>query len=276
MSSASTTRSIRPETRPRPTSTSPPTPSAWRATPTTRSSLTGYCVTAGCKGENKIAYSYDLAGNRLTETVGKKTTNYAYDASGELLSQTLPDGTKIPYSYDANGNETGAGPWSYSYNLANELTQATNGSVGVAYSYAGDGNRLTEQISGSSPQTIKYLWDENFSLPQLAGTQDASGSTLASFIYGNGPLAMIDASGAYRYYTTDELGSIRATTGPAGGARSTRIASRFLAAPLAVRARSEQVDTRARRGSCGQRPEAMAEPGSARREPPPTNDARWN
>jgi YD repeat-containing protein len=54
------------------------------------------------------------------------------------------DGTKIPYSYDANGNETGAGPWSYSYNLASQLTQATNGSLTAAYSYDGDGNRLTE------------------------------------------------------------------------------------------------------------------------------------
>jgi RHS repeat-associated protein len=58
-----------------------------------------------------------------------------------------------------------------------------------------------------------------FSLPQLAGEQDSSGATLASFIYGAGPLAMIDSSGAYRYYTTDQLGSIRATTGPAGGVR---------------------------------------------------------
>jgi RHS repeat-associated protein len=30
---------------------------------------------------------------------------------------------------------------------------------------------------------------------------------------------MIDSTGAYRYYTTDRLGSIRATTGPAGGVR---------------------------------------------------------
>ncbi len=58
-----------------------------------------------------------------------------------------------------------------------------------------------------------------FGLPQLAGTQDASGTTLASYIYGVGPLAMIDATGAYRYYTTDQLGSIRADTGPAGGLR---------------------------------------------------------
>ena len=150
--------------------------------------LTGYCVTAGCKGENKIAYSYDPAGDRLSETVGKNVTRYAYDASGELLSQTLPDGTKIPYSYDPNGNETGAGPWSYSYNLANQLTQAQNGSTTAAYSYDGDGNRLTEQISGSSPQTIKYLWDENFSLPQLAGGRDVSGSTCGSFIYGRSVL----------------------------------------------------------------------------------------
>jgi len=30
---------------------------------------------------------------------------------------------------------------------------------------------------------------------------------------------MIDPTGAYRYYTQDLLGSIRATTGPAGGVR---------------------------------------------------------
>ena len=181
--------------------------------------LTGYCVTAGCKGENKIAYSYDQAGDRLTETIGKQVSRYAYDALGELLSQTLPDGTKIPYSYDQNGNETGAGPWSYAYNLANELVSASNGSTTAAYSYDGDGNRLTGQVTGSNSSSTSYIWDQNFSLPELAGTQDSSGTTLASYIYGVGPLAMIDATGAYRYYTTDQLGSIRADTGPAGGVR---------------------------------------------------------
>jgi RHS repeat-associated protein len=181
--------------------------------------LTGYCVTAGCKGENKIAYSYDQTGNRLTETVGKSVTRYAYDSDSELLSQTLPDGTKIPFSYDANGNETQAGPWSFSYNLANELKQATNGATAAAYSYDGDGNRLAEQVSGSMPETTRYLWDSNFGLPQLAGEQNASGTTLRSYVYGNGPLALIDSGTTYRYYTTDRLGSIRATTGPAGGVR---------------------------------------------------------
>lgn len=62
------------------------------------------------------------------------------------------------------------------------------------------------------------IYDERDIL-QLAGTQDASGASQSSFIYGQGPLAMIDASGAYRYYTTDRVGSIRADTGPAGGVR---------------------------------------------------------
>ena len=181
--------------------------------------LTSYCITLGCKGTNRVSFSYDQDGNRLTQTVGKSVSSYAYNSDSELLSETLPDGTKLPFAYDANGNETGSGSWSYSYNLAGELTQAQNGSTTAAYSYDGDGNRLAEQVTGVTPSTTRYLWDSNYGLPQLAGTQDASGTTQSNFVYGAGPLAMIDASGAYRYYTSDRTGSIRATTGPAGGVR---------------------------------------------------------
>jgi uncharacterized protein RhaS with RHS repeats len=125
-----------------------------------------------------------------------------------------------PPSPSSHGNETQNGPWTYTFNLQDELIRAESASTSASYSYDGDGNRLTEEITGSSPQSLSYIWDRNFSLPQLAGMQDPSGSPIASFVNSeNGPLAMIDSDGAYRYYTQDRVGSIRAMTGPAGGVR---------------------------------------------------------
>lgn len=57
-------------------------------------------------------YTYDGAGNRLTQTVNGTTTSYTYNNANELTS----DGSTT-YNYDANGNLTGNGAGlSLSYN----------------------------------------------------------------------------------------------------------------------------------------------------------------
>lgn len=48
-------------------------------------------------------YTYDAAGQRLTETVDGATTTFTYNADGRVIQQAGPDDA-ITYSYDNNGN----------------------------------------------------------------------------------------------------------------------------------------------------------------------------
>jgi len=47
-------------------------------------------------------YTYDLAGNILTQTVGDATTTFAYNTRGQLVSTTDALGQVETYTYDAN------------------------------------------------------------------------------------------------------------------------------------------------------------------------------
>ena len=49
-------------------------------------------------------YTYDGAGNQLTKTEAKGTTEYSYDALNRLSTVKEPDGMKTSYTYDRAGN----------------------------------------------------------------------------------------------------------------------------------------------------------------------------
>ncbi|MEW9702169.1 hypothetical protein ABRS97_23835, partial [Paenibacillus sp. SI92] len=56
-------------------------------------------------GEERIDFTYDLAGRRKQMVDGTGTTGYTYNPStGALSTQTYPDGKTIKYDYDAAGN----------------------------------------------------------------------------------------------------------------------------------------------------------------------------
>jgi YD repeat-containing protein len=88
--------------------------------------LTEACYAPSCPGPSDpyIRYGYDAVGNRHTETRPTGTTTYTYNDSDQLTSQSGPGGT-VNYSYDANGNETGAGNRTFTYDLANRLATTT-------------------------------------------------------------------------------------------------------------------------------------------------------
>ena len=106
---------------------------------------------------NALTYAYDLVGNRTstTDQNGNPTTfsydalnrmlqknlpgtpafptrsyTYVYDASGNLISRMDPNGQTITFGYDANNRHTlrtlPGEVTAYSYDLNDNLTQATN------------------------------------------------------------------------------------------------------------------------------------------------------
>jgi RHS repeat-associated protein len=176
--------------------------------------LTEVCYQSSCPGGSDpfIRWTYDDVGNRLTEARPSGTVNYSYNAADQLTQAG-----STSFDYDANGNEIEAGSTTYAYDLANRLLTVDDGSTTTGYAYDGDGNRL-EADDGSS--VVRYLWDQSFGLPQLALERTGGGSLIRRYLYGQGRISMTTGGNLF-YYHTDMLGSVAHLTDSSGDSQWT-------------------------------------------------------
>ncbi|MFO0044983.1 MAG: RHS repeat-associated core domain-containing protein, partial [Armatimonadota bacterium] len=119
------------------------------------------------------SYTYNLANQMTSKTVGGVTTSYTYDLAGQLASESRP-GYSCSYTSDANGNRLTktlngvtetytyddgdkmltAGSKSYGYDAAGRTTSVTNTSSVTNLSYDCD-SRLTS-LSGATTASYTY------------------------------------------------------------------------------------------------------------------------
>jgi RHS repeat-associated protein len=136
------------------------------------------------------------------------------------------------YTYDADGNmiqEVGvsSGPddgitWTYSYDDENRLISAVEvqGSTtltDVVYAYDAFGNRIEENVSGSSvpSQVIRYAYDGS----NIWADLDGSGNLVTRRLFldaVDAVTARISAGGTVAWYLIDRLGSVDALTDSTG------------------------------------------------------------
>ena len=85
-----------------------------------REFLTEVCYQLSCPGPSDpfIRWEYDGIGNRTKEIRPSVTTDYVYDASDRLQTVTPGGQSATAYTWDRNGNMTGAGPRTFTYDLA--------------------------------------------------------------------------------------------------------------------------------------------------------------
>jgi RHS repeat-associated protein len=115
-----------------------------------------------------VNYEYNAIGmlSELTDASGNLIESYTYDPAGNLLSETKGNGTSTTYQYDADGDITEItnlapsgsinSQMAYAYNAVGEVTSMTTGGVTTAYEYDADG----ELVSASSPgDKTLYAYD---------------------------------------------------------------------------------------------------------------------
>ncbi len=151
-------------------------------------------------------YTYDAAGNRLTETTTNGETDYVYNARNQLIQKTMPDGLATLYQYDENGNLTlQIAPddiINYQYDDDNRLIAVDNNGSQTEYIYNAIDVRVGSIHDGVRTNHIVDM-TRNFS-QELA--LDTEGS-LTRFTYGIGQISQTGTDAATTYYLGDNLNS---------------------------------------------------------------------
>jgi len=150
-----------------------------------------------------IDYTYDGVGNRLTKVVNSQTETYSY-LTGTNLLQDVTGTETITYFYDANGNITGMGDKTFTYNQNNRLIRVEEDSdVLGEYTYNGLGQRVIKEVDGV---TTVFHYDFN---GNIVGESNSSGSFTTEYLYrGKGRVAKVDVgTGTMSYYLNDRLGT---------------------------------------------------------------------
>jgi len=173
--------------------------------------LTGETRKSGSSIVAQSSFTYDLAGNRLTQNVNGAITSYTYNELDQLLTAG-----SIQYQYDGRGNlarETnGSQVTQYTYDAADRLASVSlpNG-TNITNTYDADGRRVQQSVNS---QTTKYLWDET-SLYGDVVLETSNGNSTSYVLAGN-KLISQSHNGAASYYLQDGQGSTRALTNSSG------------------------------------------------------------
>jgi RHS repeat-associated protein len=157
-------------------------------------------------------YTYDAWGNVIGKSLLQTPAPAA--CAGENLSVTADAHNWIhatggaDYQYDAAGNMTfNATPptQNYTYDQENRLT----GAAGYAYTYDGDGNR----VSKSNGSTGTLYW---YMTPGIVGESDLSGNLTDEYVFFDGERVARKSTNGVFYYFSDHLKTASVITDSAG------------------------------------------------------------
>lgn len=109
-------------------------------------------------------WTYDNAGNRLTEVNNGATTTYTYQPTGTQRLASTSGGANETFSYTANGELSSDGLISnYTYLPSGKLSAASNATMSATYSYDAGGSRLTQNVNGTATYFLRALSGETLS-----------------------------------------------------------------------------------------------------------------
>jgi len=167
-------------------------------------------------------FTYDPAGNRLSQNINGSTTNYTYNELDQLLTAGLTQ-----YQYDPRGNmisaTTSGQTAQYGYDAQNRQTSVSlPDDTNITNTYDYDGRRV-KQVVGT--QTTNYLWDETSPYGDVV-LEIGSGNT-TSYVLAGSELLSQTRNGFTSYYLQDGQGSTRTLTNNTGNVTDTYSYSAF-------------------------------------------------
>ncbi|GEM_PF-2772228 len=138
------------------------------------------------------AYTYDAAGNRLTQQTQNGTINYEYDSDNRLIKAGLPAGQagNELFFYDKTGNlikkVTAEKTIVYAYDFENRLVGYQDNENVVTFQYNGNGERVTKTVNGSPTY---YINDARTPLTQVLLEANSNWQVTKVYRYGLGRIS---------------------------------------------------------------------------------------
>ncbi|XXF76256.1 RHS repeat-associated core domain-containing protein [Myxococcaceae bacterium GXIMD 01537] len=183
----------------------------------------------------RSTYTYDAAGNRVTQTTPGFTETYTYDPLYRLTEVNRNGSRSEAYSYDAAGNRTSSltqADWTYGDR--NELLSHS----GASFTYDRNGN-LTTKTEG--PDLWQYTWDVEDQLERVLknGTEvarfsydplgrrveKAAGGITTTYSHSDEDIVRETSSRGTKstaYFQANGLGSVVSATDPVGAIAESR------------------------------------------------------
>ena len=148
-------------------------------------------------------YSYDAWGNLLSQAGWTPTYT---GCSETVMAPVTANGNNYisAFAYDASGNTSSDGTYTYLWNGESQLKSAAS----VSYIYDGDGRRAAKVGS-------KLYWYGSGG--EILAETDSSGNTLNEYaFFGGKRIGMLPAGSTAQFYAEDSLGSSRIVTSNTG------------------------------------------------------------
>jgi len=166
----------------------------------TANQLLSATVTNSGAQVNRFAYSYDPAGNRLSEQAGASTSTATYNVLNQLSTTSAPGPSRI--------NE---------WDAANRLTAVNAGAQRTEFTYDGAGRlvAIRQLVNGAEASRRFFAWRRG----RLCEECDTNGVVTKRFFAQGVQLVTGTNAGAY-FYTRDHLGSIRELVDARGNVRA--------------------------------------------------------
>ena len=197
------------------TSLTPPGGAKTEYTYDDASQLTELTYKYGAITLGNLTYSYDAAGRRTAvggtyarTNLPSALTTTSYNDANQLTtfgSATL--------TYDLNGNLTGDGTYTYTWNARNRLASISGTGFSAAFSYDAFGRRISKTVNGT---TTSYLYDGSNLVQEQSG-----GSATANLVTGglDEVLARTDSTSTWNLLA-DGLGSTVALVNSSGSVQT--------------------------------------------------------
>jgi len=118
----------------------------------------------------------------------------------------------VVYTWDARGNLTGDGTFTYTYNAAGRMVRAESITSTLVYTYNADGLRVVQSVDGAA---TAFVWDWAAGVPELL----RDGESL--YLIGYDTLGW-QTDSDWWYVLPDALGSVRQEADAAGAVTAVR------------------------------------------------------
>jgi RHS repeat-associated protein len=150
---------------------------------------------------DSFAYSYDPAGNRLTEHGGANSYAASYNTLNQITT-TSASGSSRTNEWDA----------------AHRLTAVNIGNERTEFTYDGSSRlvAIRKLVNGSEVSRRRFVWCGG----TLCEERDATGTNVSKRFYPQGVKVETGPHAGAYYYTRDHLGSIRELTDSDGAVRA--------------------------------------------------------